>query len=212
MQYKRLEMVLMLEFGNLSPPSSPLLQSPASLEGTKTKPATHWMRWRTWANWTWIVIRYIPSVGCHRWSFPGLAVCGHHVVSSISAFLTPPNANYWLELYLKSLLIRKVAGARSFVYHLHLINTVWTWMTLGPAQKIRDSKTLRPEHEAMPVLGLPSECRASGWVTLTAHGWFEGMYRIPPPGQQDEMSGRSQGFQSCHVKTNWLPQQHLKCP
>lgn len=43
-------------------------------------------------------------------------------------------------------------------------------------------------------------------------GWFYGMHRIPPPGQKDEMSVWSQNFQSCHVKTNWLPQQHLKWP
>lgn len=34
----------------------------------------------------------------------------------------------------------------------------------------------------------------------------------PPPRQLDGMSVWSQGFQSCRVKTNWLPQQHQKWP
>lgn len=70
---------------------------------------------------------------------------------------------------------------------------------------------LRPKHRVIDL------SRASVWVSGVWLCHFDGSgmvlwhtHRIPPPGQKDEMSLWSQSFQSCHVKTNWLPQQHQK--
>lgn len=73
------------------------------------------------------------------------------------------------------------------------------------------SGILRPKHQVVPVVGLLSRCQASGLVTLMDRDGFKACTESPP-GQEDEMSVWSQGFQSCHVKTNWLPQHHQKWP
>lgn len=66
---------------------------------------------------------------------------------------------------------------------------------------------LRPKHQVEIYSEVLSECQTSDSVTLMDQGWFyDGMHRIPPPGQKDETSVWSQSFQSCHVKANWLPQ------
>lgn len=66
MQYRHLEMVPMLEFGNPNLQLNPLQQSLASPRGLKTEPVTHWTHSQTWTNWALMVTRYITSVGPYR--------------------------------------------------------------------------------------------------------------------------------------------------